>query len=119
LTGSNISGIQRRTRRPIVLNGVWIDALPYAPESAAGINRALGALYGTDLLNPPADSLQGYGSLPPETARAIWEGRSVNEWRKLGHDWHFDQILTYEDWTLSLPKAATGHGFALFMIPVE
>lgn len=117
LTGSNISGMQRRTRRPLVLNGIWIDALPYAPESAAGVNRALGALYGVDLLHPPANSLEGFGSLPFETARPLWEGRSPDEWRRLGRDWHFDQIVTYEDWSLRLPRAATGHGLSLFLIP--
>lgn len=117
LTASDIPDIQRRTRRPVVLNGAWIDTILYAPESGAAINRALIALYGVDLLNPPADSLDGLGTLPGEAGRELWERRSVDEWRRLAREWRFDQIVTYEDWTLQLPREAIGHGLALYRIP--
>ena len=56
LTGGSLHLIQFRTRRPVLLDGGGLDALPYAPESGPEMQRVLLDVYGIDLLNPPPEA---------------------------------------------------------------
>lgn len=117
LTAPGIEDLQRRTRKPILLNPGWIDAIAYVPETAAGFNRALIAAYGVDLVHPPADSLAGMGSLPLDTGRSLWQARTIAEWQQLQRDWRIGSVVTFDDWALQLPKTAEGDGLTLYAIP--
>ena len=82
LTGGDLHLVQLRTRRPVLLDGGGLDALPYAIESAPEMDRILREVYGVDLLSPPEEA-RFRGSIPPEFTRAVWQSYTREQWEAL------------------------------------
>lgn len=116
LTGSNLHLIQLKARRPILLNGMALNMLPYVPQAGPEMRDVLRRIYGVDMLHPPAE-VRGAQGLPAEFGRALWESRTPEEWRDVLQPYGVTEILTYADWSLSLPRAARNDQYALWTVP--
>ena len=116
LTGGDLHLVQLRSRRPILLDGGGLDALPYAVESAPEMDRILREVYGVDLLNPP-DEARFRGSIPPEFTRAVWQSYSREQWEALASRFGVRQVLTPGDWELKLPVAVRNRTLTVYDIP--
>jgi hypothetical protein len=117
LSASTVRAMQLRTRRPVLLEGVALNQLPYVPESGPGMNEILKRVYGEDLFAwRPADWPRG-GGLLRNSGRRLWEERSVADWQELAREFGFTDIITYADWRLKLPVAARADGLLLYRIP--
>ena len=55
--------------------------------------------------------------LTSETSRALWERRSVKEWRDLRRELGITDLVCGRDWRLNLPRNATSDRFAHYTIP--
>jgi hypothetical protein len=115
LTGGSLHLVQLQTRRPVLLDGGGLDALPYAPESGPEMQRVLSDVYGIDLLNPPPDALHS-GAVPDEVNRDIWSKYSRGRWEEIARTHSVTQVLTPADWTLDLPIQAENEDFRLYRI---
>jgi hypothetical protein len=116
LTGGELHLVQLRTRRPVLLDGGGLDALPYALESAPGMDRILREVYGMDLFNPPPEA-RGGGRVPSGVNRVVWERYTLDQWREIGRRYHVTQVLTEAGWRLDLPVVARSPGLQLYGIP--
>ena len=116
LTAGDLHLIQLKTRRPVLLDGGGLDGVMYSLEAGPEMKRILREVYGVDLLNPPEEA-RGAGRIPPLATQKVWEAYSTEKWRELGRAFHVTQVLTYPDWTLSLPLAAQSRRYLLYQIP--
>jgi hypothetical protein len=116
LTGGDLHLVQLRTRRPVLLDGGGLDALPYAIESAPEMDRILREVYGVDLLNPPEEA-RFRGSVPPAFTKAVWEGYSRDRWSDIAKTFKVRQVLTPGDWDLKLPVAVRNRTLTVYDIP--
>jgi hypothetical protein len=116
LTGGDLHLIQLRIRRPVLLDGGGLDALPYTLEAAPAMARILKDVYGVDFFNPPAEA-RGQGSVPMEANRVTWEGYSTERWREIAATYDVTQVFTPAEWRLQLPVVAAGQGLVLYRIP--
>ena len=116
LTGGDLHLVQLRSRRPVLLDGGGLDALPYAVESAPEMDRILREVYGVDLLNPP-DEARFRGSIPPEFTRTVWQSYSREQWEALARRFGVRQVLTPGDWDLKLPVAVRNRTLTVYDIP--
>jgi uncharacterized protein YneF (UPF0154 family) len=116
LTGGDLHLIQLRSRRPVLLDGGGLDALPYALEAAPAMDRILRDVYGVDLFHPPEEA-RGQGKVPLEANRTVWEGNSPARWQEIGRTYGVTQVMTPGDWHLELPMVVAGQGIVLYTIP--
>jgi hypothetical protein len=116
LTGGDLHLIQLRTRRPVLLDGGGLDALPYAIEAAPATERILRDVYAIDLLNPPEEA-RHLGALPQAFVKAAWEGYTPDRWRQIGEQYGVTDVLTSGDWTLQLPVVVRNRWFTVYDIP--
>jgi hypothetical protein len=118
LTAGNLSLVQLRTRRPVLLDGGGLDGLNYAPGTAAVMARIVREVYG-ETLRAPSRAIQRErpSALLPNSGRVLWHGRSTDDWRRLADAFGFREILTPADWTLALPRVAGDADFALYAVP--
>lgn len=116
LTAGDLHLVQLKTRRPVLLDGGGLDGVLYSLEGGAAMRRILSDVYGIDLLNPP-DEARGAGRIPPMANRKSWEAYSPAKWREIKRNYGVTQVLTYPDWTLSLPLAAQSRRLLLYDIP--
>lgn len=116
VTGGDLHLVQLRSRRPVLLDGGGLDALPYAVESAPAMDRILREVYGVDLLNPP-DEARFRGSIPPEFTRAVWQSYTREQWEALASRFGVEQVLTPGDWDLNLPVAVRNRSLTVYDIP--
>ena len=110
--------VQLRTRSRVLLSFAGLDFLPYAPE-ASGITRIIvRRVYGIEITDPPGEIVRdGVVMLTSETSRALWERRSVKEWRDLRRELGITDLVCGRDWRLNLPRNATSDRFAHYTIP--
>ena len=73
-------------------------------------------IYGIDFFNPPAEA-RGIGMVPSSYNRKIWEGYSRDRWREIRRAYNVTQVMTYNNWTLSLPIVAQNAQYLLYEIP--
>jgi len=116
LTGGDLHLIQLRTRRPVLLDGGALDALPYALEAAPAMDRILRDVYGVDLFNPPAQALK-VGMVPAAFNKVVWEQYPLERWQQIRTAYHVTQVLTPAEWQLKLPIVAQNMQFRLHEIP--
>jgi hypothetical protein len=116
LTAGDLHLVQLRTRRPVLLDGGGLDALPYAIEAAPETERILREVYGIDLLNPPEEA-RFRGSVPPEFAKQVWEMYSPQEWDRIAERYGVRQVLTPGAWQLQLPVAVRKGALIVYDIP--
>ena len=115
-TGGDLHNIQLRTRRPVLIDGGGLDGLPYALEASAIAERILRDVYGIDYYTPPADARQG-GRIPNQSARATWEGFTLQKWRAVRGAYGVTEVVVPGDWRLDLPEIASGSNVRLYAIP--
>jgi hypothetical protein len=116
LTAADLHLIQLRTRRPVLLDGGGLDALPYAIESAPEMERILRDVYGLDLLKPPEEA-RFRGTVPPEFTRGVWQSYSREQWKAIADTYGVRQVLTPGDWDLKLPVAVRNRTLTVYDIP--
>jgi hypothetical protein len=116
LTAGDLHLVQLRTRRPVLLDGGGLDALPYAIEAAPETERILRDVYGIDLLNPPEEA-RFRGSVPPEFTKQVWENYSPQEWDRIAERYGVRQVLTPGGWQLQLPVAVRKGALIVYDIP--
>ena len=116
LTGGDLHLVQLRTRRPVLLDGGGLDALPYAIESAPEMDRILREVYGVNLLRPPEEA-RIRGSVPPEFTRTVWQSYTREQWEGVAEKFGVRQVLTPGDWELNLPVAVRNRTLTVYDIP--
>jgi hypothetical protein len=116
LTGGDLHLVQLRTRRPVLLDGGGLDALPYALESGPAMARILKEVYGVDLFDPPPEAYRS-GAVPPATNQRIWEAYAPARWREIRRTFQVTQVLTPGGWQLQLPVVAGNMSMLLYEIP--
>jgi hypothetical protein len=118
LTAADLSLVQLRSRRPVVIDGSGLDGLPYAPESAPQLIRILREIYGEDLYAPSREIREKRpGALLPSSGAGLWHERDAADWARVGAAFGFRDILTRGDWALALPRAAERPGLVLYRVP--
>jgi hypothetical protein len=118
LTASDISFIQLRTRRPILLDGGDIDmALNYFSGTGPYVENILRRAYGIDLLDPPPKLKRNHrAGLLKWCGKELWESRTYQEWKDLANEWGVTSLLCYKDWKINIPKTASNDSFSLYNI---
>jgi hypothetical protein len=116
LTGGDLHLVQLRTRRPILLDGGGLDALPYAIEAAPEMERILREVYGVELLSPPEEA-RYRGTVPSEFTRQVWEHYSPEQWDRIAERFGVRQVLTPGDWELKLPVVVRKGALIVYDIP--
>lgn len=116
LTAGSFQLVQLYTRRPVLIDGGGLDALPYALEAGPLMERVLRDVYDIDLFHPPMWA-KGSGFIPHEANQPVWEGFSRERWLEIRHTYHATQVLTRANWRLDLPVAAESPSFRLYRIP--
>ncbi len=116
LTGGDLHLVQLRSRRPVLIDGGGLDALPYALEAAPAMDRILREVYAIDLFHPPREA-RGGGRVPPAVNRAAWERYSLDQWREIRRRYQVTQVLSSADWRLDLPPLALSPWLKLNAIP--
>ncbi|HVC97587.1 MAG TPA: hypothetical protein VND64_28150 [Pirellulales bacterium] len=117
LTAPRMGIVQLRTRRGVVLNGEAMNQITYVPASGPSMNRVLTRIYGDDMLKPRPQGWIKLGGLLDESGREIWERRGPEEWRQLGREFGFTNVLTYGQWRLELPVVARDKNLILYGVP--
>ena len=116
LTAGSFQLVQLYTRRPVLIDGGGLDALPYALEAGPLMERVLRDVYDIDLFHPPIWA-KGSGFIPHEANQPVWEGFSRERWLEIGRTYKATQVLTRANWRLDLPVAAESPAFRLYRIP--
>jgi hypothetical protein len=116
LTGGDLHLVQLRSRRPVLIDGGGLDALPYSLEAAPAMERILRDVYGIDLFHPPLEA-HGGGRVPQNANRQVWERYSLDQWRAIRRRYHVTQVLSSADWRLDLPLLALNPWLKLNAIP--
>jgi hypothetical protein len=116
LTGGDLHLVQLRTRRPVLIDGGGLDALPYSLEAAPAMERILREVYGIDLFHPPREA-RGGGRVPQAANREAWERYSLDRWREIRRRYHVTQVLSNADWRVDLPPLALSPWLKLNAIP--
>jgi hypothetical protein len=120
LTAGDLSLIQLRTRRPVLLDGGGLDGLNYAPGTAPVMARIVHEVYGEKLDEPSrAIQRQRPSALLPDTGKQLWRERTPADWRRLAAEFGFTEILVPSDWELALPRVAEGSEFALYRVSAD
>ena len=116
LTCTDLHLIQLRTRRPVLLDGGQLDLLPYTYEAGPELERILREVYGVDFFHPPEEAKRT-ARIRVNASKSLWETRNVSEWKRIGSEFHFTEIMTYADWKLQLPTITRSQNLALYRIP--
>jgi hypothetical protein len=116
LTAADLHLVQLRSRRPVLLDGGGLDALPYAIESAPEMERILRDVYGLDLLNPPEEA-RFRGTVPSDFTKGVWQSYSREQWAAIARRFGVRQVLTPGDWDLKLPVAVRNRTLTVYDIP--
>jgi hypothetical protein len=115
-TAGDLSLVQLRTRRPVLIDGLTLDSLPYAIESGPTVDGILQLVYGLNLLAPPAVARRG-GRIPNVPNREAWERFEMSRWQEIRERYDVQDVLTFGDWQLSLPLVISSPGLRLYAIP--
>ncbi|MGB8225984.1 MAG: hypothetical protein WCE45_03815 [Sedimentisphaerales bacterium] len=110
-----LSLIQLRTRRPLLVD-IESDFIIYTPEDVVAYNNILQKVYGINLLIPPPKELQ-HRVIAPKLYKTMWEKRTIEEWQQIRRDFNVTDILSPEDWKLSLPVVIKAEKMILYSIP--
>lgn len=113
VTAGDMTQIQLRTRRPVLLHGYNLNTLPYVLESGPSMERGLAEVYGISLRSP---GMLRMGGLGREDGRTLWERRSPEEWRRLAASFELGGVMTPADWQLQLPLIMRDRFRALYRV---
>ncbi len=116
LTAGSLHLMQLATRRPVLLDGGALDMFSYIPETGPEFNKILKQIYGLDLFTKPADGTLDEGRLS-YAHQALWESRSLEEWKFLQKEFGITDILTPASWNLKLPMITNELKLKLYTIP--
>lgn len=109
---------QLTTRRPILLNPDKIDILIYTPVMGPQVDMILKEIYGVELSNPPRSAAQMDG-YPMKLNKAVWEKRTIEQWRDIRKKFNVTEIWTFSNWNLQLPVRAKKDTYVLYEIPLS
>jgi hypothetical protein len=116
-TAGDLSLVQLKIRRPVLIDGLTLDSLPYSIESGPIIDRILKDVYDMDLLHPPAAARRG-GRIPNEPNRDAWERFDLERWRRIRERYDVRDVLTFGSWRLALPLVVASPDLRLYTIPI-
>jgi hypothetical protein len=115
-TAGDLSLVQLRTRRPVLIDGLTLDSLPYAIESGPTVGGILETVYDMDLFAPPPEARRG-GRIPNDPNREAWQRFDLARWQQIRERYDVRDVLTFGDWTLALPLVVSSPGLRLYAIP--
>lgn len=115
--GLRTTMIQMLSNRPLVLNPLALDSLPYTVEAGPTAARILDKVYGVDFYNAPYFLATARSGQNP-AIDALWEARTVDDWQALADEFGFTQVLVHRGIALHLPIAAQNeNGITLYQVP--
>jgi hypothetical protein len=103
---------------PVALNVGSFDFIPYIPRTAGAVARIVDKGYGISFFDPPLDIRHG-GALPPDGGRQYWAQLSPDSWCRISHDLDVGAVVAPSDWTISLPRLASGAEFTMYKIACD
>jgi len=109
--------VQLRTRRAVLLNGEAMNQITYVPESGPAMNHIVKRVYGDDILTPRPQWWQNWGGLMEHSGFELWQARDTADWRRLGREFGFTNVLTGREWKLQLPVVAHSEKLILYGVP--
>ncbi|PJF20625.1 MAG: hypothetical protein CUN56_15220, partial [Phototrophicales bacterium] len=108
--------IQMLSHRPLILNPLALDSLPYTVEAGPATATILDEIYGVDFYDAPyflATARSGQNPAIDE----LWEARTMDEWQGLADEFGFTQVLVHRGITLQLPVVAQNeNGITLYQV---
>jgi hypothetical protein len=57
--------------------------------------------------------------LPPDGGRAYWAQLSPDGWCRISHDLDVGAVVAPNDWSVSLPRLASGAEFTMYKIACD
>lgn len=115
-TAGDLSLVQLRTRRTVLIDGLTLDSLPYAIESGPTVDGILRMVYDMDLFAPPAAARRG-GRIPNAPNRDAWERFDMARWQQIRERYDVRDVLTFGNWQLALPLVVSSPELRLYAIP--
>jgi hypothetical protein len=115
-TPADVQLVQLRSRRPVLLDGGGLDALPYAIESGPEMARLLLRVYDIDFFYPPPEARRR-ARIPEVHNRTVWEARTRDEWQAIRKELGVRHVLALRDWELDLPGGAGSRELRIYEIP--
>jgi len=104
--------LQLYSNRPLLLNPMALDNLPYTLEAAPITAKILEDVYDVDFFNPPSRWRLRQRVSP------TWQERTRDEWITLADDYGFTQVLVNDNMELQLPLVAENEsGLRLYDVP--
>jgi hypothetical protein len=113
---ADFSMMPLKTRRPVLTDISSPNFFLYAFEYSADYNYILQKVYGIDLLIPPPRRYR-HKEIPMELYKIAWETRTTEEWRQIRNEFNVTDVLTPDDWVLSLPVVVAAEKMILYTIP--
>ncbi len=119
LTGGRLRFIQARTRRPVLLDGGYLDMFIYTPDLIPEADRLLNQVYGINVRRLANDVILGHpgDTLLATIGRDLWARRSASEWHQIASRFGVTDVVTDADWVVQLPIVARSERYALYTIP--
>jgi hypothetical protein len=103
---------------PVALNVGSFDFIPYIPRTAGTVARIVEQGYGVSFTDPPPDMRHG-GALPPNGGRQYWAQLSIDGWCRISRDLDVAALVAPTDWTIGLPRLASGAEFTMYKIACD
>jgi len=103
---------------PVALNVGAIDFIAYLPQNAGPVARIIEDGYGVSFSHPPPE-FRHAGALPPDGGRAYWAQLSPDGWCRISHDLDVGAVVAPNDWSVSLPRLASGAEFTMYKIACD
>jgi hypothetical protein len=100
---------------PVALNVGSFDFIPYIPRTAGAVAQIVDKGYGISFYDPPPDIRHG-GTLPPDSGRQYWAQLSPDGWCRISRDLDVAAVVAPSDWTIGLPRVASGAEFTMYKI---
>lgn len=114
--GFHTTMIQMLSNRPLVLNPLALDSLPYTVEAGPATATILDEIYGVDFYDAPHFLATARSGQNP-TIDDLWEHRTADEWQALAEAFGFTQVLVHRGIDLQLPIVAQNEdGITLYQV---
>ena len=91
--------LQAQTGHPVLVDMATGFYGSYRPSLGGATNAIYTEIYGIDFTRPP-------GGQGPDW-KAVWAGRSSEEWKRLGARWGFRYVVARKETTVNLPVVLT------------
>ena len=102
--------LQAKTGIPVLAEAATPSLISYVPEIGPAIDTLYRDIYGYGF------SLTQEENAFPLARDILWQGRSPEEWRRLGQTYGFTHVVTPASWSLNLTRVLAEEDYALYAV---